>query len=144
MSNLSSVSSMGLLSGQGCDTLLCPELDELWNFPGVLIDEFRDSPTPTDDGTLYPHAPPATKPDLELNMVAPKTAPDECRAFAADSQTQASWDSQEDSQSTNLRPCEEAIGQIIWLRGCGNTEQNERTATILSRMDGQYDRTRPR
>lgn len=43
-----------------------------------------------------------------------------------------------DSQSTNLPPCAEAIGQIIWPRGCGNTEQNERTAAILSGMDGQH------
>lgn len=36
-------------------------------------------------------------------------------------------------------PFKEAIGQIIWPRGCGNTEQNERTAAILSGMDGRYE-----
>lgn len=127
------------LPGQGCDSLFCPDLDDLWRFSGVLIDEFRGSPTPTDERTLQPQAPPATHPDFELNIVAPKPGADECKAFAADPQTQTSWDSLGDSQSTNLRPCAEAIGQIIWPRGCGNTEQNERTAAILSGMDGRYE-----
>lgn len=127
------------LPGQGCETLFCPDLDELWRLPGVLIDQFRDSPTPTDDRTFYPQAPPATAPDFELNIVAPKPEQDECKAFAADSQSQASWDSQGGSESTNLHPCEAAVGQIIWPQGCGNTGQNEQTETILSGMDGWYE-----
>lgn len=78
-----------VVSAQGCDTFFCPDLDELWRLPGVVIDEFRDTPTPTDDRTLYPQAPPATDPDFELNIVTPKPGRDECKAFAAGSQTQA-------------------------------------------------------
>lgn len=48
-------------------------------------------------------------------------------------------DSQGASQSTILRPCEEAIGQIIRPRGYGNMEQNDRTAAILSEIDGRYE-----
>lgn len=137
------------LPGQGCDSFFCPDLDELWRFPGVLIDQFKGpppAPPTTDDRTIYPQAPPpATKPDFELNILAPKPGPEECKAFANnadDSHNQASsWDDSlpGDSQSTNLRPCAEAVGQIIWPRGCGNTEQNERTAAILSGMDGRYE-----
>lgn len=127
------------LPGQGCDTLFCPDLDDLWRLPGVLIDQFIGSPAPTDDRTLYPQAPPDTKPDIELNIVAPKPGTDECKAFAVDPQAQASWDSLGDSQSSNLRPCAEAIAQIIWPKGCGNTEQNARIAAILSGMDGRYE-----
>lgn len=127
------------LPGQGCDTLFCPDLEELWRLPGVLIDQFRGSPTPTDDRTLYPQPPPATEPDFELNIVAPKPGPDACKAFTADPQTQASWDSLGDSQSSNPRSCSEAIGQVIWPKGCGNMEQNARIAAILSGMDGRYE-----
>lgn len=105
----------------------------------LLIDEFRDSPSPIGGKTLYPQAPPATGPVFELNIVAPRPGRDECKAFAADSQTQASWDSQGASRGTNLRHREEAIGQIIWPRGCRNMEQNERTAAILSAIDGRHE-----
>lgn len=129
------------LPGQGCDTLFCPDLDDLWRLPGVLIDQFKGSPSPPDDGTFYPQDPPATAPDFELDIVAPKPGQDECKAFASDSQSQsqASWDSQGGSESTNPRPCDAAVGQLIWPRGCGNTEQNERTTAILSGMDGRYE-----
>lgn len=127
--------------GQACDSLFCPDLEELWRLPGVLIDQFQGSPTPTDDRTLYPQAPPATESDFELEIVAPMPGQDECKAFAANpqSQSQDSWDSQGGSESTNFRPCEAAVGQLIWSRGCGNTEQNERTAAILSGMDSGYE-----
>lgn len=48
-------------------------------------------------------------------------------------------DSQGASRSKILRPCEGAIGQIIRPRGCGNMEQNDRTAAILSEIDGRYE-----
>lgn len=129
------------LPDQGCETLFCPDLDDLWGLPGGLIDQLRGSPTETDDRTLYPQAPPAIAPDFELDIWEPKLGQDECKTFAADSQSQASWDPQRSSESTNLGPCEAASGQLIWPRGCGNTEQNERTAAILSWMDGRYERS---
>lgn len=139
MASTTSQYVVSALPGQGYDTLFCPDLDELWRLPGVLIDESRDSSSPTGGKTLYPQAPPATGPGFELNIVAPRPVRDECKAFAAGSQTQASWDSQGALRSTNLRPCEEAIGQIIWPRGCRNMEHNERTAAVVSAIDRRYE-----
>lgn len=39
---------------------------------------------------------------------------------------------------TNLRQCEQAVGQMIWSTDCRNTEQNEKMAAMLSEMDSQF------
>ena len=79
MASTTSQYVISALPGQGYNTLFCPDLDELLHLPGVLIDEFRGSSTPTKNRTLYPQALPATEPDFELNIVAPRPGHNKCK-----------------------------------------------------------------
>lgn len=105
------------------------------------MDQFRASPG--DERILdlpqAPQAPPVGKTDVELQITAPLLQPDKCKTYnAGDSgSSSTAW---EDSSGggTNLRQCEQAVGQIIWPTDCRNTEQNEKMTAILSGMDGQF------
>lgn len=102
------------------------------------MDQFRTFPG--DNRKLdLPQAPPVGDTDIELEITAPSLRADECKASdtGGSLSSSSSWEDNTGG-GTNLRQCEQALGQMIWPTDCRNTEQNEKMAAILSGMDGQF------